>query len=171
MAHVVAPEFGEVAYLRAKATNGTDLTFLAGAANVFRGEEYVGRAALELTVPGAEFEYYLGADDRLKVEYDCQRITDESSGLTGANRKITVKAEANLENHTGAAANVVVKQRLPVPLNKDIKVKMTEAKPKPAEKADDGLLEWQLTLKEGEKKKITFNYDVEFPKGRDVTGV
>ena len=171
LAHAVTPEYGEVAYLRAKATNETELTFLAGVANVFRGEEYVGRAELELTVPGAELEYYLGADDRLKVEYDCQRITDESSGLTGSNRKITFKAEAELENHTGGAAGVVVKQRLPVPLNKDIKVKMTEAKPKPTEKGDDGLLEWRFTLKEGEKKKITFNYDVEFPKGRDVAGV
>jgi len=171
LAHVVTPEYGEVAYLRAKATNETELTFLPGVANVFRGDEYVGRAELELTVPGAELEYYLGADDRLKVEYDCQRVTDESSGLTGSNRKITFKAEADLENHTGAAAGVVVKQRLPVPLNKDIKVKMTEAKPKPMEKGDDGLLEWHFTLKEGEKKKITFNYDVEFPKGRDVAGV
>ncbi len=171
LAHVVVPEHGDVAYLRAKVTNGTELTFLAGVANVFRGDEYVGRAELELTVPGAELEYYLGADDRLKVEHDCQRITDESSGLTGSNRKITFKAETELENHTGGAADVVVKQRLPVPLNKDIKVKMTEAKPKPAEKDDDGLLEWHLTLKEGEKKKITFNYDVEFPKGRDVAGV
>jgi uncharacterized protein (TIGR02231 family) len=171
LAHVVVPEHGDVAYLRAKATNGTELTFLAGVANVFRGDEYVGRAELELNVPGAELEYYLGADDRLKVDYDCQRITDESSGLTGSNRKMTFKAETELENHTGGAADVVVKQRLPVPLNKDIKVKMTEAKPKPAEKDDDGLLEWHLTLKEGEKKKITFNYDVEFPKGRDVAGV
>ncbi len=171
LAHVVQPEYDEVAYLRAKAPNESELTFLAGVANVFRGDEYVGRAALELTVPGAELEYYLGADDRLKVEYDCQRITDESSGLTGSNRKITVKAETDLENHTGAAADVVVVQRLPVPLNKDIKVKMTEAKPKPTEKNDDGLLEWRFALKEGEKKKITFNYDVEFPKGRDVAGV
>jgi uncharacterized protein (TIGR02231 family) len=171
LAHVVVPEHGDVAYLRAKVTNGTELTFLAGVANVFRGDEYVGRAELELTVPGAELEYYLGADDRLRVEHDCQRITDESSGLTGSNRKMTFKAETELENHTGGAADVVVKQRLPVPLNKDIKVKMTEAKPKPAEKDDDGLLEWHLTLKEGEKKKITFNYDVEFPKGRDVAGV
>jgi len=28
-----------------------------------------------------------------------------------------------------------------------------------------------LALKKGEKKKLTFNYDVEFPKDRDVAGV
>lgn len=171
LAYVVAPEHAEAAYLRAKATNETELTLLPGVANVFRGDEYVGRAAVELTVPGAELEYYLGADDRLKVEYDCQRVTDDSSGLTGANRKITVKAEAELANHTGAAADVVVKQRLPVALNKNVKVKMTEAKPKPAQKDDDGLLEWRFALKDGEKKKITFHYDVEFPKDRRIQGV
>jgi uncharacterized protein (TIGR02231 family) len=171
LAYVVVPEQAEAAYLRAKATNETELTFLPGVANVFRGDEYVGRAAVELTVPGAELDYYLGADDRLKVEYDCQRITDDSSGLTGANRKITVEAETELANHTGAAADVVVKQRLPVALNKNVKVKMTEAKPKPSQKDDDGLLEWRLTLKNGEKKKITFHYDVEFPKDRRIEGV
>lgn len=171
LAHVAIPEHGDVAYLRAEAANETELAFLPGVANVFRGEEYVGRAELPLTVPGAELEYYLGADDRLKVKYDRQRFTDDSSGLTGAGRKVTIKTETDLENRTGGAAVVVVKQRLPVPLNKDIKVKMTEAKPKPAEKGDDGLLEWHLTLKDGEKKKITFHYDVEFPKDRYVEGI
>jgi uncharacterized protein (TIGR02231 family) len=171
LAYVIVPEHAEAAYLRAKATNETEMTFLPGVANVFRGDEYVGRSAVELTVPGAELQYYLGADDRLKVEYDCQRITDDSSGLTGANRKITVKAETEVANHTGATADVVVKQRLPVALNKNVKVKMTEAKPKPTQKDDDGLLEWRLALKDGEKKKITFHYDVEFPKDRRIEGV
>ena len=92
-------------------------------------------------------------------------------GLTGANRKITVKAETELENRTGAAAKVMLTQRLPVPLNKDIKVKATEAKPKPARKGDDGLYEWHLNLKNGEKKTVTFNYDVEYPKDRDLEGI
>jgi uncharacterized protein (TIGR02231 family) len=171
LAYVVVPEHAEAAYLQAKAANESEFTLLPGVANVFRGDEYVGRAARDLPVPGAELEYYLGADDRLKVEYDCQRITDDSSGLTGANRKITVKAETELANHTGAVADVVVKQRLPVALNKNVKVKMTEAKPKPTQKDDDGLLEWHLALKDGEKKKITFHYDVEFPKDRRIQGV
>ncbi|HUU55910.1 MAG TPA: mucoidy inhibitor MuiA family protein [bacterium] len=171
LSYVVVPEHAEVAYFSAKAVNGTELAFLAGVANIFRGGEYVGRARLELTVPGAEFEYFLGADDRLEVKYDSQRITDEAVGLTGANRKITVKAETELENRTGATAKVVLKQRLPVPLNKDIKVKVTEAKPKPAEKGNDGLYEWLLTLKNGEKKTVTFNYDVEYSKDRDLEGI
>jgi hypothetical protein len=50
-------------------------------------------------------------------------------------------------------------------------VKLTEAKPKPSEKDDDGRLEWHLKLKAGEKKTITFNYDVEFPNDRVVSGI
>jgi uncharacterized protein (TIGR02231 family) len=171
LSYVVVPEHAEVAYLNAKAVNGTELAFLPGVANIFRGGEYVGRARLDLTVPGGEFDYFLGADDRLEVKYDTQRITDEAAGLTGANRKITVKAEAELENLTGDAVKVVLKQRLPVPLNKDIKVKMTDAKPKPTEKGDDGLFEWYLHLKNGEKKSVTFNYDVDYPRDRDLEGV
>jgi uncharacterized protein (TIGR02231 family) len=171
LSYVVIPERAEVAYLSAKAVNATELAFLAGVANVFRGGEYVGRARLALTVPGAKFEYYLGADDRLEVKYDSRRVADEAVGLTGAGRKVTVKAAAELENRTGAEARVVLKQRLPVPLNKDIKVKVTEAKPKPAEKADDGLYEWHFSLKHGEKKAITFHYDVEYPKDRELEGI
>ncbi|UCH78850.1 MAG: mucoidy inhibitor MuiA family protein [Candidatus Coatesbacteria bacterium] len=171
LAHVVVPERAEAAYLRARAANESELAFLPGVANIFRGGEYVGRAALELTVPGAEFEYYLGADDRLLVAHDRRRVEDDSAGLTGGNRKITQRATTELENQTGAAADVVVRQRLPVPLHKDIKVKQTEAKPKPAEKDDDGRVEWHLNLKNGEKKTITFNYDVEFPNDRVVSGI
>jgi uncharacterized protein (TIGR02231 family) len=171
LSYVVIPEHAEVAYLSAKAVNATELAFLPGAANIFRGGEYVGRAQLDLTVPGGEFEYFLGADDRLEVKYDSQRITDEAAGLTGANRKITVKALSELENRTGDAVKLVLKQRLPVPLNKDIKVKVTDAKPKPTEKGDDGLFEWYLHLKNGEKKSVTFSYDVDYPKDRDLEGV
>lgn len=171
LAHVVVPERAEATYLRARAANESELAFLPGVANVFRGGEYVGRAKLGLTVPGAEFEYYLGADDRLLVTYDRRRVEDDSAGLTGGNHKITFRTTTELENQTGGAADVVVRQRLPVPLHKDIKVKLTEAKPKPAERDDDGRLEWTLALKTGEKKTITFNYDVEFPKDRVVPGI
>lgn len=171
LAHVVVPERAEAAYLRARAANESELAFLPGVANIFRGGEYVGRANLAPTVPGAEFEYYLGADDRLLVTHDRRRVEDDSAGLTGGNRKVTYRTTTELENQIGAGADVVVRQRLPVPLHKDIKVKLTETKPKPAEKDDDGRLEWHLALKAGEKKTITFNYDVEFPNDRVVSGI
>jgi uncharacterized protein (TIGR02231 family) len=171
LSHVVVPEHAEAAFLQAKSTNETDLTFLPGVSNIFRGDEYVGRAALELTVPGAEFVYYLGADDRIKVDYDSQQIADDAVGITGANRKITVRAATEVENQSPAEAGVVVKQRLAVALNKDIKIKQTEAKPKPTDKDEDGLLEWRFSLKPGEKKKIAFHYDVEYPKDRAIEGI
>ncbi len=171
LSYVVAPEFGEVAYLRAKAVNDADVTFLPGVANIFRGDEYVGRGELTLTVPGADFEYYLGADDRVKVKYETQRVADDSVGITGSNQKVVYKTQTELTNHAGAAVVVVVKQLLPVSRHKSIKVKIAEAKPKPAAKREDGVITWRLTLKDGEKKTVTFAYDVEFPKGRAVAGV
>lgn len=171
LTHMVIPQLTQTAYLRAKAKNDSNLLFLPGVANIFRGDEYVGRAALEAVVPGGEFEYYLGVDDRLKVKFDSLRQADDAAGFTGANRKITFKSEAELENLTGGAANVVLRQRIPVALNKDIKIKIADGKPKADEKKDDGLLEWRLAMKAEEKKTVTLTYEVEFPKGREVTGV
>ena len=170
-AYVVVPEYGEAAYLRVSATNDSDLFFLAGVTNVFRGDEYVGRATLERVVPGAAFEYYLGVDDRLKVKHEVQPLTDDAAGLTGGVRRLSFKMQTTVENLTGAPARAVIKQRLPVAVNKDIKVRAGDAKPKPDAKGADGVWEWAWDLKDKEKRQLTFAYDVEFPRGREVTGL
>jgi len=170
LVYVVVPERAPVAFRRVKAANESDLTFLAGVTNIFYGDEYVGRGQLARTVPRAELAAHLGADDRLKVKYEAQRRADDAAGFTGSGRKISYKTVTELENLTGAAAQVVVRQRMPVARNKDIKVKVAEQKPKSAEQRDDGVVEWRLALQPAEKLALTFAYDVEFPKDRTVAG-
>ncbi|UCE28258.1 MAG: mucoidy inhibitor MuiA family protein [Candidatus Coatesbacteria bacterium] len=63
--YVLVPEYAESAYIRAKATNESELVLLPGATNVYRDDDFVGRGVLELVNPGAEFECYLGADERI----------------------------------------------------------------------------------------------------------
>lgn len=169
--YYVTPQTAAVAYIRIRGVNDAPLTFLPGVANVFRGDEYIGRASLPLTVPGGRFEYFLGADDRLKIKYECRVVADDAAGFSGALSKITNHVTAEVENNVGAAVAVVLRHDLPLPRNKDIKVKIVDVKPKPQEKPDEGIMTWEWELKPDEKKTLSLTYEIEYPRGRTVVGL
>lgn len=167
----VVPEVSEHAFLFTKIKNTTPFTFMPGVANMSRGDEYVGRTNIARTAPGDEIEMFFGPDDRLKVKYESRRRADEAAGLTGSSQKVTVTSQTDLENLSRKEINAVVKQRLPVSLNADIKLKVTEAQPKPDDRAADGIHEWRLRLAPGAKTTVLFAYEVTWPRGRKVVGI
>jgi hypothetical protein len=60
---------------------------------------------------------------------------------------------------------------LPLAGDAEIKVTLDEPSIKPDEIRDDGRLTWKLPLKAGEKRELTFVIVVEYPKGREITGL
>jgi hypothetical protein len=65
----------------------------------------------------------------------------------------------------------VVRDRIPVARDEQIKVKLDSADPKPAEHSELNQLEWALTLDKGAKRVIRFEFSVEHPRQMDVIGL
>jgi uncharacterized protein (TIGR02231 family) len=169
--YVLVPECAESAYIRAKATNESELMLLPGATNVYRDEDFVGRGALKLVNPGAEFECFLGADERIKGKYEIARLDDDSAGIIGNSRRLTRSVTVKVKSDMAEEAPVVVKARRPVPQNKDIKLKSLKVKPKAAEEKDDGTVEWRAKLKPNAEQWFRIDYELEYPKDREIAGV
>ena len=55
--------------------------------------------------------------------------------------------------------------------NRTFAVAFTEASIDPTEKNEDGILEWKLSLKPREERKFQFEYQVEYPKSKQVSGL
>ena len=64
----VVPAIDTTVWLRGRAKNTTAYTLLPGLASVFLGQDFLGRAAVELVQPGAELTLHLGADPFVEVE-------------------------------------------------------------------------------------------------------
>lgn len=168
--YLVVPAIAPEAYIRATVTNTSQLLMLPGAAQVFHGGEFIGKTHIGTIAPGEELEVHLGVDDRIRVERDLKRRS-ASKAILGGVRTIDMAYEIELENHRRAPARVEVHDHIPLSQDGDVKVKLREVTPKPAEQDDLGELRWQIEIGPGEKTMIRFGFTVEHPAGAQLYGL
>ena len=168
--YVTLPKLAEEAYLRATIKNTSPFTFLAGAANVFQGNDFVAATRLDLVVPNEEFEVQLGADDRIKVKRELtERAT--SKALIGNTRRTVYSYTITLTNNLDRPARVTVFDQVPVSRHEEIKIKLQEANPAPAEQTDLNILKWVLTVPPQAKQAIAYTFGLEHPRNLTLTGI
>ncbi|MDZ8089958.1 MAG: mucoidy inhibitor MuiA family protein, partial [Nostoc sp. DedQUE12b] len=87
--YVAMPRLVSFAYLQANVKNNPNgATLLAGKANIFRDNVFVGTTGLENIAPAQEFKLNLGIDEGLKIERDLvERLVDKR--LISNQRRIT----------------------------------------------------------------------------------
>jgi uncharacterized protein (TIGR02231 family) len=168
--HLTVPVLAPEAYLRATATNTSSLLLLPGPARVFHGTQFTGETTLETVAAGEEIELQLGVDDQVRVERQLRRRST-SKAVIGGTRTIDIGYEITVENHRRGPARVTVKDRIPVSADGDIKVRLREASPAPAEQTDLGELTWELRLDGGKAAEVRYRFTVEHPAQVTVTGL
>jgi uncharacterized protein (TIGR02231 family) len=168
--YVTLPKLAEEAYLRATIKNTSPFTFLAGAANIFQGNDFVAATRLELVVPNEEFEVQLGTDDRIKVKRELtERAT--SKALLGNTRRTVYSYTITLTNNLDRPARVTVFDQLPVARHEEVKIKLQEATPAPTEQTDLNILKWVLTVAPQTKQVIAYTFSLEHPRNLTLTGI
>lgn len=168
--HLVVPALAQEAYLRATVTNNSRLLLLPGPARVFHEAQFVGETMLETVAPGEEFELQLGVDDQIRVERELRKRAT-SKAVIGGTRTIEIAYEITVENHRPKQARVSVHDHIPVSRDGDIKVRLRETAPDPAEQDDLGELTWDLRLDPGKTTAIRYRFTVEHPASAQVAGI
>src|SRR5262245_34968699 len=168
--YVTAPKVAAEAYLRARIKNSSAFVMLPGWANIFHGDDFVGRTYLATIAPSEEFEAQLGVDERIKVERKLSGRTVDKT-LIGNIRRTQFAYTITLTNLLAAPARVTVLDQLPVSRHEAIKVKLQDTSPKPAEQSDLNILKWELDLKPQEKRELSFAFSVEQPRDMTVVGL
>ena len=168
--HLAIPVLAAEAYVRATVTNTSPLLLLPGPARVFHDTQFVGETVLETVAAGAEFELQLGVDDQIKVERELRRRST-TKAVIGGTRTIDVAYEITVENHRPDKARVSVHDHIPVSTDGDIKVRLRETSPNPAEHDDLGELTWVLSLDSGQASTIRHRFTVEHPAQVTIAGL
>jgi uncharacterized protein (TIGR02231 family) len=168
--YVTAPKLVQAAYRRARTPNASPYTLLPGPVNLFVGEEFIGATRLDLVAPEEEIELYLGADDRVKVEYELKR-RDVDKRLIGDKLRQRYGYEITLENLLLTEAQITLHDQIPVSRHENVKIKLESAQPEPTQHTELALLDWELTLPPGEKQTVRFDFIVEYPRGMNLTGL
>ncbi len=174
--HTCVPKLSPYVYLKTKAVNTSEFTFLPGSTAVFLDGAFVASASIDLVPAGQEFWTYLGVDSSVMVERKELNRRSETSGIFGKKTARTVIDQVfKVKNGKAADIELVLWDQVPITNHEDIRVVIEEPR---YEKDSDFLrmnetkfLEWRLLLKGGEKKDVPFRFAVERPEDMDITGL
>ncbi|MBT5471326.1 MAG: mucoidy inhibitor MuiA family protein [Nitrospina sp.] len=171
LAYTVIPKLSKRVFLNAKLKNTSDFQLLPGQSGIYLDGSFVGKHWMKDTSPGQELELGIGADDSIKVERKLIKKEEGGEGFFGQNERARYTFEIKLENFKKQAVKLTLKDQLPLPYHEDIKVKINQIKPKADDTDKQNFLTWNLELSPGEKKTITLDFQVEYPKGKVLTGL
>jgi uncharacterized protein (TIGR02231 family) len=167
---LAVPKHTNAVYRRATVDNSSGGPLLPGPASLFVGQEFIGRTHLEYTPAGGEIELLLGVEERITVERELTK-RDVDKRILRDNRQLRYGYKIELKNLLPVAAAVEIHDHIPVSRHEQIKVKLEQVKPEPAEKSDLNLLEWRLSLPAGATQTIEYEYTVEHPRSLQVIGL
>jgi uncharacterized protein (TIGR02231 family) len=168
--YLAVPVLAAEAYLRATVTNTSPLLLLPGTARVFRDGQFAGETSLKTIAPGEEFELQLGVDDQIRIERKLHRRAT-SKAVIGGTRTVDIAYETVVRNHRPVTAKISLHDHVPVSTDGEIKVRLREASPSPAEKTDLGELTWELTVEAGQSAMVTHRFTVEHPAQIAIAGL
>ena len=167
--YISVPKLSPRAYLKTEVTNKTPYPLLAGQVNIFNDAVFTGKTHLKTVSSGEKFDLHFGADDQIKVKRDVAKIR-KKAGLIGSN-SVTYRCTIELQNFKKVPVTLSHLDQLPLAGNAEIKVALDDASPKPDEARPDGTILWKLNLAAGAKKKVSYDIVIEYPKGRELTGI
>lgn len=160
----ILPALSADAFLVTEVTNTTERPLFKGKASLFVGADLVGEAEVPTTPRGAKVTLPLGIDDAISVERHVQ-VTQSEQGVFAKDDVSVYDVEIELLNPRSKPVQAVVVDQVPLQKGEKVKVTLVSASPELAKKPDaDGLLEWKVELRRGEKQVLKFRYSVVRPK-------
>lgn len=167
---LTAPRHTDAVFRRVTVTNTSGGPLLAGGVSLFAGDEFIGKTRLDYTPAGGEIELLLGAEERITVERELVR-RDVDKKLLRDNRQLRYGYEIRLQNLLPDVADIVVQDQIPVSRHEQIKVKLDQVQPDPAEKSDLNMLEWRLSVASQAEQTVRYQFVIEHPRDLRVMGL
>ncbi|MCZ8022009.1 MAG: mucoidy inhibitor MuiA family protein [Cyclobacteriaceae bacterium] len=162
----VAPKLNQDAFLIAKATGWEEFSLLPGEANIFFEGTYVGKTFLDPGTIKDTLSVSLGRDKRINVKRE--KTKDFNARKTiGSTQRDTYNFDITVRNAKSESIRIVVEDQYPISNNSQIEIATTQTSGATVNKAE-GKLIWNLQLQPGESKKLTFGYEVKYPKDKKL---
>jgi uncharacterized protein (TIGR02231 family) len=166
--HYVVPKVSQEAYLTALVSGWEDLSLLAGNANIYFMNTYVGATYIDPNTIEDTLNLTLGRDKSIAVSRE--KVKDEvDTKIIGQNKEKTITMKITIRNKKNEAVKITVEDQIPVSGEEDIKVDFDENKfDGSLYDKDTGKLEWEVELKARETKTIEFTYKIKYPKNKKI---
>jgi uncharacterized protein (TIGR02231 family) len=178
--HVTVPKAATRAFVQAKPVPKAAFPILAGQAQVFVGNDFVGKIALADTPIGEKLELSLGADPGLTIERRQEKADRQGPGFLGSRATWTFRYRITVKNASAATGAATVEIVETIPVSRDDRVKVDVESSEPAfergekedrERETQGILRWKLPVARGEERAIVVTYTVTAPEDLTIAGL
>ncbi len=165
--YYAVPKMNQAAFLVAQITDWESYNLLDGEINLFFEDTYVGKSVLNTEVLTDTMEVSLGNDKQISISREKIKQFSKTKVL-GTNKTDKKGFEISLKNNKQVAVTLKLQDQIPLSTNSSIEVKMLNTGKGSFNEAT-GIIDWEIKLKPGESKTLSFSYEVKYPKGRRVT--
>ncbi len=164
-----APKLDNDAFLLAKITGWEEYNLLPGEANIFFEGTFVGKSYIDPNSVKDTLSVSLGRDKRIVVKRE--KLKDLTSrNFIGSNKKESYAYEISVRNTKTESIKMSLEDQIPVSQNSQIEITMVDNGGAKFNK-DSGKLTWEFELKPNETRKLTYKFEVKYPKDKQVSGL
>ncbi len=164
--YYTAPKMSESAYLTAKITNWQELNLLPGEANLFFEGTFLGKSLLDVAKAGDTLSLSLGKDKGVVVKRTLMKEYS-SKRFIGSNRTDTRQYEITIRNNKQLPINIIVEDQFPISTQKEIEVQDRKYEGAKLDE-DTQQITWQQTVDAKKETKLSFRYEVKYPKDKTL---
>ena len=164
--YTAIPKLDKDAFLLAEITDWSQYSLLEGESNLYFEEGFVGRSILNAAALQDTLQISMGRDRSIVMQRE--KVDQFSRKRTiGSNITESRGYEINLKNNKSQPVTLLVKDQIPVSVNSNITVTSGELS---GGKLDpqSGIITWEISLAPGEQQKVSFQYEVKYPKSERI---
>jgi uncharacterized protein (TIGR02231 family) len=164
--HFAVPKLDQDAFLVVNVANWEQYNLLPGEANIFLDNTYVGNTYLDPRSVDDSLTITMGRDKSIVI--DREKITKEAGQSFFGNKKVrNFSFEITVRNTKSSAVDLKMMDQIPISAQNDIEVKLINSSGASLD-TELGFLTWNMKLKPGEERKFTFDFEVKYPKGKNI---
>ena len=164
----VVPKLDPDVFLIARIADWEKLNLIAGKARLYFDGSYVGESTINPKNTTDTLQLNLGRDKSIVVTRN--KIKEKSKErILSDNRIVTQMFEISIRNTKSVPIRLVVEDQMPVTKETNIKIDYTD-KGGAKFSENSGKLIWDLNLKPRDTKKLTFSYEIKYPKEKAIIG-
>ncbi len=167
--YLTIPKKDKDAFLLARMSGWGSYNLLPGEANVYFEGTYVGNSYLETASTKDTLDISMGRDkgivvSRKKVDEFCKNST------LGGNHKTTRAYDIEVRNNKSKSVDIFVYDQIPLTTKKEVEVSVDELGGAEYNEKT-GELKWKMTLAPGATQKVTFKFQVKYPKEYNLSNL
>ncbi len=164
--YYAVPKIDEDVFLTAEITGWDTLNLLAGEANLYFEDAFVGKTVIDPATTGDTLSLSLGRDPSVVVSRE--KVRDFNKKRFLGNKKVQSTGwEIRVRNKKDQPVHIVVQDQIPVSHSSEIVVIAEETGGAQLD-SESGRLRWVLDIPAGSSKTLRFRYTVKYPKNGDI---